>query len=294
MMRTMAAAACLSLLASNLLANSATADEWSGLYFGGAMSAGRLKSSLDYLGEYKSLWASRERTFEVINGPNGPIYKENSLTIQNVDDVIAIGAHASDWGDIGPAAGLVLGGNFRFGSIVAGAEINVDWADFTNVYKVHMQGTYTRTHTVSSSANGGPLLPIWNDQTSSTQKADAELSANLDWKTGVIGRLGLLVTEGTLVYGLVGYARAGFSDAPFDTRDGLTLGVGLEASLANGWFLRTEYRRTEFERWEVSTSNKQVDASDWYTEEISSTSQSKFSASTDEVRAALVYKFKGF
>lgn len=283
MVRSRAAVACIVLVASNLVASAGAAEDWSGLYLGGAMSAGRLKSSTSYLEQYESLWS--ERSFEV---------GEDRLTVRNVDDVITIGAHASDTGDIGPAAGLVFGGNLRFGRAVAGVEFNFDWADFTNVSTAHVEATATRTDTTLQSNNGGPFVPILSHEESHTEKADAEVSSDLDWKTGVVGRLGFLVTESSLVYGLVGYARAGFSDAPFDTRAGVTLGAGLEASLGSGWFLRTEYRRTEFETWEFSSSTTQVDASVWGTEQINHTSHLKFNASIDEVRGALIYKFKGF
>lgn len=167
MVRNRAAVACIVLVASNLVASAGAAEDWSGLYLGGAMSAGRLKSSTSYLGQYESLWS--ERSFEV---------GEDRLTVRNVDDVITIGAHASDTGDIGPAAGLVFGGNFRLGRAVAGVEFNFDWADFTNVSTAHVEATATRTHTTVQSTNGGPFVPILNYEESHTEKAELRYHRN--------------------------------------------------------------------------------------------------------------------
>lgn len=74
----------------------------------------------------------------------------------------------------------------------------------------------------------------------------ATFDLNDEWSIG--GRGGYLVNSETLVYGLVAYTQANFSvpaGLTGDTRDGYTLGAGLETRLGGNWFLKGEYRYTQ-------------------------------------------------
>ncbi len=65
------------------------------------------------------------------------------------------------------------------------------------------------------------------------------------WSAG--GRLGYLVNPSTLAYALAAYTEAEYSlpsGLKNPTRDGLTLGGGLETQLGGHWFLKAEYRFT--------------------------------------------------
>jgi outer membrane immunogenic protein len=65
------------------------------------------------------------------------------------------------------------------------------------------------------------------------------------WTVG--GRLGYLLSDNVLAYALGGYTEAKFdipSGLKNDTRDGYTVGGGLETRLSGNWYLKGEYRFT--------------------------------------------------
>jgi outer membrane immunogenic protein len=88
-----------------------------------------------------------------------------------------------------------------------------------------------------------------------------EDKVQLDDRWTIGGRLGVLATPDTLVYGLAGYSGAKQSvelSGPFNvfpdgttsksvTTGGLTLGAGIETRLSGNWFLKGEYRYTSYE-----------------------------------------------
>jgi outer membrane immunogenic protein len=89
--------------------------------------------------------------------------------------------------------------------------------------------------------------------------ASAQASLNVDDVWAVGGRLGFLVSHDTLAYGLVGYtqldgnvrasARVGENGASTGADlsfDGWVVGAGLETRLAGNWFLKGEYRYSQF------------------------------------------------
>lgn len=75
------------------------------------------------------------------------------------------------------------------------------------------------------------------------------------WSAG--GRIGFLTTPDTLVYALAAYTQAEYEfgdDADgldrflkYDEFEGITVGGGIETRLHGGWFLKAEYRYTEFD-----------------------------------------------
>lgn len=90
-------------------------------------------------------------------------------------------------------------------------------------------------------------------------KANAKYSIEDAWTVG--GRLGYLVTESVMVYGLAGYTKADTSPlsvsiagdingkASFKTSDldGWVVGGGVELNIADGWFVKGEYRYTRYD-----------------------------------------------
>ena len=82
----------------------------------------------------------------------------------------------------------------------------------------------------------------------------ASMSIEDEWT--IAARAGFLITPDVLAYGLVGYTEASTSDldidiasVSFDGTDpsGIVWGAGMEASLGNGWFVRGEYRYSDFD-----------------------------------------------
>ena len=70
-----------------------------------------------------------------------------------------------------------------------------------------------------------------------------------DWAGSIRGRVGYLVTPGTLVYGTAGWAWSNFQleIAPFSvssTIDGVQVGAGMETSISANWRARLEYLHT--------------------------------------------------
>lgn len=164
-----------------------------------------------------------------------------------------------DTGDdsTGASAGVLLGANQKLGSFVVGGEVNLDWAD------------YTSGAVEVLAFDGGNIYVV----------DERPISVNMDWKATVMARTGVLVSDNLLAYGLIGFARAGFTDAPFETRNGVSFGGGLDWALDDRWSLRSEYRRTEFEGWN---------------EELSQDDRSTFDASTDEFKMGVTYQFGSF
>jgi outer membrane immunogenic protein len=74
----------------------------------------------------------------------------------------------------------------------------------------------------------------------------ASWSLNDSWSAG--GRLGYLVNPSTLAYALAAYTEANYSlpkGLSNPTRDGYTVGAGLETKLGGNWFVKAEYRFTD-------------------------------------------------
>ncbi|MBJ7543014.1 porin family protein [Rhodomicrobium udaipurense] len=113
-----------------------------------------------------------------------------------------------------------VGYDRQFGNVVAGVFFNYDFGD-----------------DVSSSVN-------IEDFSVNAKQTDS-------WTAG--GRLGYLVNPSTLAYVLGGYTQStfelgfpGFGSAD-DTFAGWTVGGGLETRLSGNWYLKGEYRFTEFD-----------------------------------------------
>jgi outer membrane immunogenic protein len=90
---------------------------------------------------------------------------------------------------------------------------------------------------------------------------NAKLAIEDQWTVG--GRLGVLLNDSTLAYGLVGYTQAKASDLEltstlgnlsFAVEDlkGWTVGAGIETRLMANLFLGAEYRYTKFDNEDVT------------------------------------------
>lgn len=303
MFRVRSMAVCIVALVLFSQSSAMAGDDWTGLYFGGQLGAGKLGATRESTFARTSNFNSRDTGYsEHYGGPNG-VERHDFVTLRTIDEVSRYEAFGGDGGESGPTAGVLFGGNWRVGSIVLGAELNFDWADLLNKATVDFSSTYLQTHTAVQSTDGGPYLPLQNDKTSNVDRGQASYRMNLDWKASAIVRAGTLLSERALFYGLIGYTRAGFTESPFstrdgfttpfDSRDGITFGAGVEASMGNGWFLRAEYRRTELEAWTDKQSETATYTGASYTQIVGSASRSQIDASIDEVRGALTYRFTG-
>ncbi len=126
------------------------------------------------------------------------------------------GGELNGVGGTGVFGTVEVGYDRQFGPIVGGIFFNYDFADLSSDFKID-----------------------------GTNIASARL--NDMWSVG--GRLGYLLNPGTLAYFLAAYTQANFdmsSTVPLmgGSRDGYSLGGGLETKLGGNWFLKGEYRFT--------------------------------------------------
>ncbi len=155
---------------------------------------------------------------------------------------------------------------------------------------------------------------------SGTSSANVSGNFKSDYSATVGARLGYLLNEKTLAYGLIGYTRttlsgsvnASISDSDPNFGDlsmskkfkenigGITLGVGAERQITSNWSARLEYRYTWLGDLEAKLSGSASDASaayndyckahDWTTDLDSETSIN-FDPNLHSVRAVVTYKF---
>ncbi|SDP39444.1 Outer membrane protein beta-barrel domain-containing protein [Filomicrobium insigne] len=116
---------------------------------------------------------------------------------------------------------------------------------------------------------GAWVVGAWGDY--SWHSADFEVGAfgapgdliewDLEDQWSVGGRLGFMATERTLIYGLIGWTRARYSDisspalgASFDIddRDGVVYGGGIEVELVENIVVGAEYRYSDLEDVDVA------------------------------------------
>lgn len=178
------------------------------------------------------------------------------------------------------------GYDYQMGSVVFGAGVDFDFQSKT-VVSVTFSGQDTQSPPNASS-----------------QHVDVEFGDGF----AVYGRIGALITERTLVYGLAGYAnqqaklssslQAGNTDWPAfsaqsvynirSSMDGWTVGVGLEQLLGRGLSIKTEYRYANFGRISAGESHSSTDCSDC---SYTLTSNAVADINTQSVRMLLSYHF---
>lgn len=276
------------MIAPLALATPANSDNWSGFYFGGTVGLGRMG------GEQNGSENDRSTTISQFYGwSDWPVYQEY-VTVYEGTRTFSSSYQGSDRGSAGVSSGVVLGLNQQLGRFVIGGEINVDWLDYTTEINYGYKASDTQTHKVSESTDGGPFTVIQDDTFTATYNSNFSVAFNIDWKATLMGRAGVLVSDDLLAYGLIGYARAGFSNAPFDTRNGVSFGGGLDWAMDDRWSLRAEYRRTEFEGWNNELRDSESYSVDGYQSTSTSTFRSSFDASTDEIKIGVTYRFGRF
>jgi outer membrane immunogenic protein len=115
------------------------------------------------------------------------------------------------------------------------------------------------------------------------------------WTIGA--RIGLVTTNTSMVYGIIGYSQADYNinvyeengvDTPVSidktlTFRGLTLGAGLEHDLGNGFSLKGEYRYTDYHEEDFGSHTPIGSTTD--------TEYDDFDFDSHSVRLSLVYKF---
>lgn len=109
------------------------------------------------------------------------------------------------------------------------------------------------------------------------------VAASMDWLLGVRGRIGVLVTPQTMVFGTIGAGFAEF-DLPVagagggsgsETFSGLQLGAGMETALNDRWSVRFDYLWTDLGSETVSYAGQSV----------------TYDPDVHQVRGALVFRF---
>jgi opacity protein-like surface antigen len=73
---------------------------------------------------------------------------------------------------------------------------------------------------------------------------DYGIRAHLDAQWAAGGRAGVLINDGTLLYGLAGYTE---TDGDYGKAKGIMWGGGLEVAIGSGFSLRGEYRYSDIE-----------------------------------------------
>lgn len=296
-MRVRTAMAVSALLISGLRA---AADEWTGLYVGGALGAGQLGAERHSDFVYSTSTRSTDQSHTFSNGPNG-IQRHEIVTVHTYDGASRYEASGSGDGPRTAFGGIVLGGNARSGNFVWGAEVNFDWSDLTNRSAVDYHLYSLETYTTTQSIDGVALAPVTSHSSDDGMRGQYNVETQMRWKATMLARAGVLLTERTLLYGLLGVTYAGFEQfdystvtgytTPFHSRDGLTFGAGIEANLGSGWHLRTEYRRTNLGAWHDRQSEVTELGTSPNVVTIFRGSDAGIDTTIDEARAVLTYRF---
>lgn len=152
-----------------------------------------------------------------------------------------LAVRGSSWS--GGEIGLMTGSNFMFGKAwLIGAQVDANIAQ--------SRTSHSGVGTARTNAIG------WYESSTFTASADI----HLNWSASAIGRLGYLVTDSVLLYGLAGWSFADISwtnlrsgGVPMrylgngsDVTNAPTFGAGLELAISTGWTVRAEYRATKF------------------------------------------------
>ncbi|MBT3070973.1 outer membrane beta-barrel protein [Rhodomicrobium sp. Az07] len=159
--------------------------------------------------DYSEVWARDNKNVSTRSGGGrGGNHRQPEDLSAGLDGISGTGAFGT----------VEVGYDRQFGSVVAGVFFNYDFADVGT--DAHLNG----------------------------DKATLDLEDS--WTVG--GRIGYLVNASTLAYVLGGYTEANFEAKAGefkwdDTLNGWTVGGGLETKLGGNWFLKAEYRYTEFD-----------------------------------------------
>ncbi|CAA2140290.1 outer membrane protein [Hyphomicrobium sp. ghe19] len=114
---------------------------------------------------------------------------------------------------------------------------------------------------------------IWADGFNSnvlvTDVGNGKCSRDVSWSVSIVGKLGWLASESTLLYGLGGWTTSRITqnyewpsslDPTSATLNGATVGGGVEHRLTQNWHVSVEFRATMFEERGVKGISKELDA----------------------------------
>lgn len=271
-----------------VLPATAQADQWTGVYIGGAIGAGRMSTGLE-----AQSTSTDDSIYRSAGTAGADTFRSRQHDISRWDSATT----GSSKGETGPFSGPLVGASARFGIFVVGGEVSLDWVDFPALMRQSTKRKYQHSSEYSSSTNGGPFISQPAQYSQDEYGYELPVITELDWKAAAVGRLGVLVGEQLHVYGLAGLARGGFTGAPKEMQNGFVVGGGAELALGGNWFGRIEYRYTEFrsfkERVHTSSFVEHEDETPHvgYTQRQESSSSSTFDASTHDVRLGVTYKF---
>jgi outer membrane immunogenic protein len=210
---------------------------WSGFYLG--------------LGVGGAAVSSHAKTIEGYGESYGPILGDAYLSTRDVD-----------LGGMGALGTIQLGYDYQFPASrwVGGLFADFDWASASGEESALTlkNGSLVNAYNIPYSPSGNIKVDFEND-----------------WTIG--GRLGYLWAPGTLLYALAGYSQgqasvngnfpihhtvaglpSAYSYVPFSdsvTSGGWTAGVGMETHLRDNWFLKLEYRYSQYGGGTVANYN---------------------------------------
>ncbi len=142
-----------------------------------------------------------------------------------------------------------IGGEGVFGTAQVGYDRQLGRFVLGAFFDYDFSGVGTDVSLSGSNGQGGTL------------SAKGKLDQDYMWTAG--GRLGYLIHPETLIYGLAGYSETKFKDptltvdlgggsqsyhSHLNTFSGLTVGGGFETRLRGDWFLKGEYRFSQFDK----------------------------------------------
>ena len=191
--------------------------------------------------------------------------ENDNLTLNAVTGALIV--PVADVGGKGALGTVIVGYDHQFGTIVAGVFADYDW----------------------SSASGTMLDVAF---TPAATLVNGKLEQDNAWALG--GRLGVLVSPGTLIYATGGWTKAGFDHVeqtsltgtalriiPSAKMSGGFIGAGVETKLWQSTSFRLEYRYSDIGDQDYLRVNPVNGV----------TTPGSYDASTQSVRAVLTYKF---
>lgn len=211
---------------------------------------------------------------------------------------------------IGPLLSQSINGNdlgswYGFGTVEAGFDYQFEDTGFV----IGILGSYDFNGSNSADATNSLFTPLIEEGASINSKVEAELDDS--WFLG--GRLGFVMNDDTLIYGLGGYTWVkgkvksqhnilvdegngpeefgGINSSDSDNVDGWTLGAGIEHLLTENISLKLEYRHDFLNDIQVNDSTTFVDANIGPFDDIAVLNDTKVDFSRDTVRAVLSWRF---
>ncbi len=173
-------------------------------------------------------------------------------------------SHRGEWD---PSLGVFIGWNLKLGDFVIGPQLEI-----------------ARMSSSAKYDDGRPSCEALRGLANPAEAASIPCGYALvrhTWNASILARAGYLLNDDALLYLIGGYTRGWFRDGPVNSRNGLTIGGGLELLLSGPWSLRVEYRETDFGKWTGG-----------FNRNGSSSPSTSFSESLSEMFDASVREFK--